>query len=165
MTATMDQLDTTPVAARERSPDRHALARLARVRPAQRRAHPPDPREAARRHRAADHVRPAVRLRLRRCDQRRRRQLPRVPDRRHPRAEPGLRADGPGRVDLDRSERRGDRPVPLLADRSVGLSGRPLRVRDRRRDPGDHHPPHDRPASSDGGRTAIRCTSPRRSCS
>ncbi len=33
------------------------------------------------------------------------------------------------------------------------------------RDPGDHDPPHDGSASSAGGRTAIRCTSPRRSCS
>ena len=42
--------------------------RLAGVRPPQHRAHPPDPREAARRHDAADHVRAAVLVRVRRRD-------------------------------------------------------------------------------------------------
>ena len=70
-----------------------AVERLAGLRPPQHRAHPPDPREAARRHDPAADVRAAVRLRVRRRDRGQRRQLPRVHHRRHPRAVAGLRHD------------------------------------------------------------------------
>ena len=103
-----------------------ALAgRHPRVRAAQPRAHPPDPREADRRHAAAAHVRAAVRLRLRRRHRRPRRQLPRVPDRRHPRADARLRDDGPGDVDRHRPERGHRRPLPLAADVALRVPARP----------------------------------------
>ena len=67
-----------------------------RVRAPQHRAHPPDPREAARRHRAAADVRAAVRVRVRRRDRRQGRQLPRVPDRRDPHPVADVRDGRPG---------------------------------------------------------------------
>ena len=66
----------------------HPLAHVGQPRAGrpQPRARPPDPREAARRDAAADHVRAAVRVRLRQRHQRPRRRLHELPDRRHPRA-------------------------------------------------------------------------------
>ena len=97
-------------------------------RTAQRGAHPADPGEAARRHDAAADVRAAVRLRLRRRDPRRRRQLPGVPGRRDPGPDHRLRNDGTG--DLDRDGSQGGRPraVPLAADVAFRL---PVRTPDR----------------------------------
>ena len=45
------------------------------------------------------------------------RQLPRVPHRRHPRPDAGVRDHGPGDVDRDRPQRGHRRPLPLAADR------------------------------------------------
>ena len=95
---------------------RDVVERHAGVRRPQHRAHPPDPREAARRHAAAADVRAAVRVRVRRRDRRsKRRQLPRVPHRRHPRAVAGVRADRPGDRDRHRPHRGRDRPLPVAA--------------------------------------------------
>ena len=69
MTAT-DRSPPRPVARRRAAPTPHGspqlVARHAGVRRPQHRAHPPDPREAARRHHAAADVRAAVRVRVRR---------------------------------------------------------------------------------------------------
>ena len=76
-------------------------------------------------HRVADHVRAAVRLRVRRLDRDPRHGLPRVPDGGH------LRADGAVRRHHHRQRsRRGHdqghhRQVPLAADGALGRAGRP----------------------------------------
>ena len=85
-----------------------------------------------------DHVRAAVRVRLRRRDPAaRRRLLPRVPDAGHLRPDARLRLDH----DRDRGHRRHgegpDRPLPLAADGALGGAQRPhgLRRRLQRRHP------------------------------
>ena len=119
----------------------HPLAGLRRLGPGEApvRPHPPDPGEAVRRNPAADHVRAALRLRLRRRDPRpRRRRLPRISDRRDPRPDARLRADGTGDVDGDRPRRRDHRPLQLAADVTAGVPDRPPH-RGVRGDPaGDH---------------------------
>ena len=96
--------------------------------------HPPDPREAHRRHRPAADVRDPLRLRLRRGDRDpRRRRLPRVPDGRDLHPDADLRRHGPGDVDGDRPRRGHPRPLPLAADGALGLPDRPRARRVRRR--------------------------------
>ena len=54
------------------------------------------------------------------------RQLPRVPHRRHPHPVARVRADRSGDRDLDRPQRRRDRPVPVAARDAFGVPRRPL---------------------------------------
>ena len=123
--------------ARRRTPARRCrLATLwpTRLRPRrpQLRPHPPDPREAARRHAAAADVRAAVRLRLRRSDRGRRRHYREY-------LIGGILVQslafgmmGPAVVDGDRPRRGHPRPLPLAADVAAGLPARPLHRRARR---------------------------------
>ena len=93
----------------------------------------------------ADHVRAAVRLRVRQLDRRARRELPRVPDRRHLRPDRGVRRHvhrrRPGRGHPEGHHR----PVPVAADGPLGGAGRadgqrrPLQ-RPLARDHGAHRP-------------------------
>ena len=107
-----------------RKPHEHVPARRlghGRAGEAEPQAHPASARPADRLHRAADHVRAAVRLRLRRRDRDARPRLRRLPDARDHRAVDGLR-----RLRHRARTRRGpeegpDRPLPLAPD--VGTGG------------------------------------------
>ena len=87
---------------------------------------------------AVDHVRGAVRVRLRRRDPASgRRLLPRVPDARHLHPDARLRLDHDGDRGHRRHGERADRPLPLAAD---GPLGRPQRAHDLRRRLQRRHP-------------------------
>ena len=81
------------------------------------------------------------------------RQLPRVPDRRHPHPVARLRDGRPGHRDRHRPHRRRDRPVPLAARHPHGVPARPLPRRARRHGARDHRAARAPGCSSAGART------------
>ena len=106
-----------------RSPVRTSSRRLGADQ-AQHRADQAGARDARRRHHPAGHLHAAVRVRVRRRDPpARRRQLPRVPDRRDARDGPGRDRAGHGGRAGHRHVHRADRPVPVAADVALGRAG------------------------------------------